>query len=96
MPKKRDNVRMGRYQTPKEKAALKIGNNEDCPCGKKRPREVFVKGVIKPKIVSIPIKYKKCCKGKFQFFSDADAKRLGLQSKDEFLKAKELKDGEEQ
>jgi hypothetical protein len=65
-----------RYQkTIAEELAIKVRNNEPCPCGATRTREVFINGEKEPKLIGIPVKYKHCCKGKQLFFrTEADRK----------------------
>jgi len=62
--------RTGYKQTLTEALAIKPNNNEPCPCGATRTMEVFVEGSEEPKLVGVPIKYKKCCKGKAFFYKN--------------------------
>jgi hypothetical protein len=66
--------RMVRPQTETERLAIKVQNNDDCPCGKTRPREIFT--TEGTKIVEIPVKYKKCCKGVAFFYATPEDQKL--------------------
>ena len=61
-------------KTLAESLSMKIGNNEDCPCGKTKTREIFT--TEGTKLVEVPIKYKKCCRGKSLFFETVEARKL--------------------
>ncbi len=64
----------GEPQTIAEDLSIKVQNNEPCPCGATRTREVFTNEGTK--LLGFPVKYKNCCKGKALFFKTVEDRKL--------------------